>query len=366
MTFAFRSGRYPEAPGCYLMLDESGRVLYVGKAINLRSRLSSYFRGRPEKTKTALLVREIRDIDIMIVTNENESLTLERELIKQYRPPFNRAMRSGPSVLPYIAVSSETLPRLTGVDIARFQTAESHAAAVQEQAGSLIGPFPNVPYRDIVLDYVVDTFRLPGDAPMDERFASRFYRELLGSAAEGRFTPDRLAQSMELAIRLLHNPDALLQHMDKTMNDYAEQLHFERALQIKKHRDALVRMQEKQSVNRPGSKPETVVWIGVAHALSAHLEDGTLRRRFDFDALPQEPGPAGAAVKLLAAIWSQHRPHEIITNAGELGQEVAAELAARCPGIRLCTPLRGRKRSLLHICRINLEYRISLLAENKD
>lgn len=361
MRYDFIAERFPQTHGCYLMLDGGGRVLYVGKAVNLRSRLSSYFRGKPDRTKTAMLVREIQDIDIMILTNENESLTLERELIKHYKPPYNRAMRDGPSVLPYIAVTSESMPRLTGIDIPRFQEAETPAGRQTDEYGSLIGPFPNVPYRNIVLDYIIETFGLPNDEPMDEKFARRFYMELLGSAGEGegRFSPERLAATLEQAVGLLQNPSELLEHMREQMIGHAEQLRFERAHQIKKHLDAIVRMREKQNVNRPGIKAETVVWIGDAHALIAHLEDGTVRRRFLFVPLPENPEPAHAVVALFAAIWAERKPHEIITNAGGdgIGQQVLAETAASCPRIRLCVPQKGRKRALLDICRLNLEYR---------
>jgi excinuclease UvrABC nuclease subunit len=195
---------------------------------------------------------------------------------------------------------------------------------------------------------------------MDEKFARRFYMELLGSAGEGerRFSPERLAATLEQAVGLLQNPSALLEHMREQMIEHAVQLRFERAHQIKKHLDAIVRMREKQNVNRPGIKAETVVWIGDAYALIAQLEDGTVRRRFLYVPLPDKQEPAHAIIALFAALWAERKPHEIITNAGGIGQQVLEETAASYPHIRLCVPQKGRKRALLDICRLNLEYRI--------
>lgn len=359
--FTFRANHYPELPGCYLMLGDAGQVLYVGKAVNLRSRLSSYFRGKHDRIKTARLVQQIREIEIMIVSNENESLTLERELIKHYVPPFNRAMRRGPSVLPYIAVSSEDLPRLTAIDIARFEHSNFEGASNGTKGDTaLIGPFPNVPYRNIVLEHVIGSFGLPTCSPMEDRICLRFYQKLCSGICENRITQAQYSDAVRAASELLVQPEAILEHMRAKMEAYAEQLHFEHALQVKKQLEALARMNEKQSVNRPSRKRETIVWIGGAHGLIAQLEEGTLRSRFVFVSLPGDLSLVTAIVQLLEHVWMDTRPYEIITNAGSLDPLVLNEARVSNPNMRLISPKKGRKRDLLDICRVNFEYRVKV------
>ncbi|MFK7696053.1 GIY-YIG nuclease family protein [Paenibacillus sp. HJGM_3] len=343
------------------MLDEHGDVLYVGKAINLRARLASYFRPHPDRSKTARLVKYIHDIDLMIVTNENESLTLERELIKHYRPAYNRAMRRGPSVLPYIAVTRDAVPRLVAADHARFEAAAGQAqTAAAGRSETLIGPFPNIPYRNIVLEHVIAAYKLPTCAPLEDRLCLRYYHGWCSGLCEQRVTADEHALALEAAKALLADRDALLAHMREQMTAYAEELRFEQALAVKKQIEALVRMNERQAVNRPNGKREALAWFGRTGVLLAQLEDGTLRQRFAVAPLQEGAGRDEAAAALLARLWAEWRPAEIITNAASALPLAAEQVSRQHKALRLWEPKRGRKRDLLNIARLNLEYRESL------
>ena len=79
----------PETPGCYQYLDDSGRIIYVGKAKNLKRRVSSYFNKEQQTQKTRLLVAHIRDIRYVVVKTEEDALLLENNLIKRYKPHYN-------------------------------------------------------------------------------------------------------------------------------------------------------------------------------------------------------------------------------------------------------------------------------------
>ncbi|MFL7809336.1 MAG: GIY-YIG nuclease family protein, partial [Anaerolineae bacterium] len=87
--FVFDAKAYPTSPGCYLMKGAAGQVLYVGKAVNLRHRLASYF-GERRHRRVHRLVGQVAHIDVILVHNETESLILENNLIKRHQPPFNR------------------------------------------------------------------------------------------------------------------------------------------------------------------------------------------------------------------------------------------------------------------------------------
>ena len=122
----------PNLPGCYLMKNKNGIVIYVGKAKKLKNRLSSYFRGT-HTGKTAKLVSEIVDFEYIIVGSETESLILEINLIKKYDPKYNILLRDDKSY-PYIELTDEEVPRLLIVrNLNR-----------KKNKGRLYGPYPNV------------------------------------------------------------------------------------------------------------------------------------------------------------------------------------------------------------------------------
>jgi len=122
----------PEKPGCYLMKNKDNQIIYVGKAKNLKNRLSSYFRGT-HTGKTAKLVSEIVDFEYTVVSSEKESLILEINLIKEKDPKYNILLRDDKSY-PYIELTEEAVPRLL---IIRNLNRKKHHSGIY-------GPFPNV------------------------------------------------------------------------------------------------------------------------------------------------------------------------------------------------------------------------------
>lgn len=123
----------PQQPGCYLMKNKSGVIIYVGKAKKLKNRLSSYFRGS-HTGKTAKLVSEIVDFEYVVVGSETESLILELNLIKKYDPKYNILLRDDKSY-PYIELTQEEVPKLTVV---------RNINRKKNKHNRLYGPYPNV------------------------------------------------------------------------------------------------------------------------------------------------------------------------------------------------------------------------------
>ena len=122
----------PNSPGCYLMKNSDGVIIYVGKAKNLKNRVNSYFRGK-HYGKTAKLVSEIKDFEYIVVSSEVESLILENNLIKKYDPKYNILLRDDKSY-PYIELTDEKVPTLKV--IRSIKRKKNHK--------NLYGPYPNV------------------------------------------------------------------------------------------------------------------------------------------------------------------------------------------------------------------------------
>ena len=137
-----------ERPGVYQMQGEDGKVLYVGKAKNLRKRVSSYFRSSGLAPKTAALVKKICNIDVTVTASELEALILEQNLIKQLRPPYNILFRDDKSY-PYVFLSDrDEFPRL------------SFYRGAKRAKGAYFGPFPSVLAVRESMNFLKRTFRV--------------------------------------------------------------------------------------------------------------------------------------------------------------------------------------------------------------
>lgn len=137
----------PESPGCYQYLDDSGIIIYVGKAKNLKRRVYSYFSKEHENLKTALLVKKIRDIKYIVVKTEEDALLLENNLIKQWNPRYNILLKDG-KTYPSIVVTNEYLPRI-------FQTRK-----IVRGSGTYFGPYSHIPTIRGLLELIEKLFPL--------------------------------------------------------------------------------------------------------------------------------------------------------------------------------------------------------------
>src|SRR5512139_3112565 len=107
----FNSYDVPKDPGVYLFKNENNEILYIGKAINLRARIRSYFSNKDQPVKTQHLVSKIRNIDWIVLDNEVEALLLENKLVKQHKPKYNISLKDS-KTFAYIAFTKESYPRI--------------------------------------------------------------------------------------------------------------------------------------------------------------------------------------------------------------------------------------------------------------
>jgi excinuclease ABC subunit C len=360
--YRFEPDRYPEEPGCYLMFDRSGRLLYVGKAVNLRRRLCSYFQSRPDRPKVARLVQEIADIEIMIVGNENESLTLETNLIQYYLPPYNRAKKRESSVYPYIAVTQEPLPRLSAADRDR----QAPPASGRNGGERLIGPFPNPVFRNYALEFAIDSYRLRTCEPIPDRLCMRYYLGKCGGVCELKESEEQYDERLCDALRMLADPGEVPREMEKAMEALATRLQFEKAKDMHVRLNALRSMLDVQAVNVPRDYHQIAVFFGTTHLLAARIEYGMLRSRFIW--LEYDKGDDGSKekwVQRLTSLLPEEGKVEIITNDADRAEPILQAARARRIKAKPVLPAKGAKRRLLHICERNFIYRSEFIRQKK-
>lgn len=157
-----------EEPGCYQYLDETGKVIYVGKAKNLKRRVSSYFNNSPKNRKTQILVSKIQDIKYVVVPTDEDALLLENNLIKRYQPFYNILLKDG-KTYPSVCVSNEYFPRV-------FKTRK-----IIKGAGSYYGPFSHQGTLNAMMELIDKMYsvRLCSTIFTPEKVESGKYKECM-------------------------------------------------------------------------------------------------------------------------------------------------------------------------------------------
>ena len=220
----------PEKPGSYQYYDESHTIIYVGKAKNLKRRVSSYFHKEVDRYKTKVLVSKIWDISYTVVNSEEDALLLENSLIKKYNPRYNVLLKDG-KTYPSICVTNEYYPRI-------FKTRH-----INKKFGTFFGPYSNTASMYAVLElikklYKPRTCRLLLTRESVERGAFKpcleyHIRNCLGPCI-GRQSYEEYAENMQQAREILKgNTRQLSDMLYKNMQRLAENLEFEAAERVK-------------------------------------------------------------------------------------------------------------------------------------
>lgn len=237
----------PKNPGCYLMKNKDGVVIYVGKAKNLKNRVTSYFRG--EKTgKTKLLVNEIADFEYIVVSSETESFVLEINLIKKYDPKYNILLRDD-KTYPYIELTNETVPRLL---VVRSLNRKKHK-------NTLYGPFPNVTAARTTVNLLNRMYPLRKCNTMQKKPCLYYHiGECLGYC-QNKIDSQLVTQMKEEIKEFLNGNDTYLKKkIIKEMEEASLKLNFEKAKELKELLDYIEITLTKQKVETNDTTPKDV------------------------------------------------------------------------------------------------------------
>ncbi len=302
-------------PGVYRMFDAEARLLYVGKANNLKKRLSSYFRKSGLAPKTAALVARIAQIETTITANETEALLLEQTLIKEWRPPYNILLRDDKSY-PYVLLSSEDeYPRL-GI----------HRGA-KKAKGRYFGPYPSGLAIRESLNLLQKTFQVRQCE--DSYFKNRtrpclqYQIKRCKAPCVGLVSPEEYAEDVRHSAMFLEGRSNLLaDELSTAMEKAAAELDFERAAQLRDQIALLRRVQDQQSMEGGSGDVDVVAAMVSPGGACVHLisvRGGRVlgsKNFFPQVAIEEEPADVLAAFLAQYYLGSSERdlPNELIVN----------------------------------------------------
>ena len=282
----------PVSPGVYLYKNAEGEVIYVGKAKNLRSRVSSYFHeGRWEDAKTGTLVREAVDVDYIVVANNKEALALENHLIKQKKPRFNILLRDD-KTYPYVKLTlGERFPR---VYVTR---------RLRKDGSVYYGPyFPaNLAYR--IVDLIHRNFLVPSCKVDLTRFHPRpclqyYIKRCLGPCVKDLTTPEAYAEAVrDVKLFLEGRQTDLVRSLRDRMAEAADSQEFERAAKYRDLISTVEQLQEKQRIAAVEGDDADVFGYHFENQMLAvnlfHMRAGRVldRREFFWEDLPELDNP---------------------------------------------------------------------------
>lgn len=351
----------PEKPGVYQHLDKDGQVIYVGKAKNLKKRVSQYFQKDHGNSRTRVLVRKIEDIRTIVVETEFDALLLENNLIKKYQPRYN-VMLKDDKTYPWICIKNERFPRL--IYTRRFI----------KDGSEYFGPYGSPKIAKILLGLFRDiyTFRTCAYDLSEDKIAADKYKVCLEYHLGNCLGPCEALQSEEDYNQMVENARQILKGNFKEANDYlkskmqefADNLEFERAQKMKEKLDLLDRYQAKSTVVHPSISNVDVYSIisdeSFAYVNFFNIANGAIIRSHTSE-IKKKLDETNEEILEEAIIELRER---FPSNAKEI--YLPFELALDIPDIKISVPLIGDKKRIVELSERNAKYyRIEKLKQTK-
>lgn len=351
----------PEKPGCYEYFDERGTIIYVGKAKNLKRRVSSYFNKQQDSNKTRVLVKQIRDIKYFVVDTEQDALLLENSLIKQYHPRYNVLLKDD-KTYPSIVVKNEYFPRI-------YQTRN-----IIRDGSRYYGPYPSVYTAKVMLQLVKELYPLRTcKYPLTpENIRDGKYSVCLEYHIKRCKGPCEGLQSLEEYMRnvaeikeiLRGNISQVSKHLYEQMMQLSAELKFEEAQKVKEKYEAIENYRSKSIVVTPMlhnidvfsiTENEPSVYINYLH-----IGNGAVVQAYTFE-YKKKLDESKEELLSLGIVEMRKR---FDSTAKEI--IVPFTLDIELEGVQFTVPQRGDKKKLLELSEMNgRQYKVDKLKQSE-
>lgn len=340
----------PDCPGCYQYLDDEGTIIYVGKAKNLKRRVSSYFNKDQQSNKTRLLVSKIRDIKYIVVNTEEDALLLENNLIKRYKPRYNVLLKDD-KTYPSIAITNEYLPRI-------FKTRQRHL-----KGATYFGPYSHVPTMYALLDLCKELYHpRPCHMPLTQAgVESGKYEVCLDYHIHNCAAPCVNKQSHKDYIdkinacrRILSgNTSDVAREIKARMMTLAEAMRFEEAAELKRQLDLIEHFRAKSEIVSQALHNIDVFNIDSDDKSSyinyLHINEGCINQAFTFEYKKRldesEEELLALGIVEMRQRYQSEAKEIIVPFPVELPEDYAKQTI----------PLKGEKKKLLELSHLNVK-----------
>lgn len=349
-----KANRLPMEPGVYLMKDEGGNIIYVGKAKVLKNRVTTYFRHNSQHTpKTLKLVSKIYDFDFIVTKSELDALVLECSLIKLHQPKYNILLKDDKGYN-YIKISRGAFPRIT------------YSLNTDDKNADYIGPFTSgFTVKQAVEEanalFMLPTCRkiFPRDFNRERPCLNHHIKRCMG-VCEGKISSEEYKKIVEEAVRYLKNGSkASVEELTAEMEQAAENLEFERAARLRDRIAALSRLKNGQSIFDDKQEFDIVGGaqnIGVASFAVIKYRGGRLVDKENFF-IGDEYEPAEMRRDFLVSYYSEREdiPKEILIDEDFEDAELIAALIREHAGhaVKIYVPRRGEGIAKIALARKN-------------
>lgn len=339
----------PQKSGCYLFKNRAGKIIYVGKAGNIKKRVSSYFQHTPRDYKITRLLREVNKIDFIITSNEIEALLLEARLIKEHKPRYNVRLKSGVPYA-YIKITNELFPRL-------------ESARIIKKTEKVFGPFVSAQKRKELIRLANIVFKLRSSSLKPRKFNGDYRIRISTKPWERMVTPEEYRDDIKKVILFLRGNNRKLRFLfEKEMMDFSKNQQYELAKTRRDQIQALKYLEEKQKmyIHKKYDQdvidyhvtPRDVIFqiFNISQGIVSNKEEYTIERESFLDE------------KQILSDFVKHYytmidiPHEIIVAQKLQEQAIIEQYLCIKAGhkVRITIPQKGDKMKLLSLLKENI------------
>lgn len=349
----------PESPGCYQYFDKDRNIIYVGKAKNLKRRVSSYFMKNVDRRKTEILVSKIEDINYVVVPTDMDALLLENNLIKKYKPRYNILLKDG-KTYPSVCVTNEYFPRV-------FKTRN-----IDKKGGTYFGPFSHQGTLNNMLELIHKMYKVRKCfMPMtEESIAKGKHKTCLEYHIKNCKAPcvglqsreEYMEQIKEIKEILKGNTRIVCQKMLQQMTELAAEMRFEEAQEIKKKYDLALEFCERSEVIANSNQNIDVYTIDnedkSAFINYLHVTNGVINQAFTFE-YKKRMDETAEDMLALGIVEMRERYH---STSKEI--VIPFPIDINIEGVSFVVPERGDRKHLLELSQMNVrQYRIDSLKQ---
>ena len=341
----------PDSPGVYQFYDKTDKILYVGKAKNLKKRVTSYFNKNLDSGKTRVLVRQIVDIKYIVVETELDALLLENNLIKKYQPKYNIQLKDD-KTYPWICIKNEPFPRV-------FTTRR-----VIKDGSKYFGPYPSVKVVNTLLSFIRDVYPLR-NCNLDlsakkilegrHKICLEYHLGNCKGGCEGRESEEAYNQYIkEIENIVKGNIGEVIKVLKTQMLAHSENLEFEEAHLVKNKIDTINRYKSKSTVVSPSVQKVDVITIlqdeKTAFVNYLAVNDGAIIHGFTVE-VKKKLDESDEEI-LTHVLLEMRERFSSITKEVLIADPITTEIE----GVTFFVPQRGDKKSLIELSQRNAKY----------